>query len=36
MGVGGDNTWSFRARPHPEHLLEAGNYAWGFVLEPIR
>ena len=35
MGVGGDDTWTPRARPHEEHLLKAGNYTWGMILEPI-
>lgn len=32
MGVGGDDTWSWQARPHEEHLLKPGVYEWGFVL----
>jgi beta-galactosidase len=32
-GLGGDDTWTTRARPHPEHLLHPGNYTWEFVLK---
>ena len=32
MGVGGDDTWTWNARPHPEHLLKAGVYGWEFTL----
>ena len=35
MGVGGDDTWSENARPHPEHMLKAGVYEWGFVLSTL-
>jgi beta-galactosidase len=32
MGVGGDDTWSRNARPHPEHMLRPGVYEWSFSL----
>jgi beta-galactosidase len=35
MGVGGDNTWTPRARPHEEHLVQPGNYRWSMTLEPL-
>ena len=33
MGVGGDNSWG--ARPHPEYLLPAKNYAYSFKLQAV-
>ncbi|ANW96021.1 hypothetical protein AXE80_06880 [Wenyingzhuangia fucanilytica] len=36
MGVGGDNTWSFRAEPHPEYLIHPGVYKYAFTLMPIQ
>jgi beta-galactosidase len=35
MGVGGDNTWSFKAEPHPEYKIKAGDYSYSFYLIPI-
>ncbi|MEM1214202.1 MAG: glycoside hydrolase family 2 TIM barrel-domain containing protein [Bacteroidota bacterium] len=35
MGVGGDNTWSKAAAPHPEHQLQAGNYQLYFIVSPL-
>jgi beta-galactosidase len=32
MGVGGDNSWSWKARPHPEFRIEAVPYTYSFVL----
>jgi len=32
-GLGGDDTWTPNARPHEEHLLKSGDYAWQFVLK---
>ncbi|MEM0992279.1 MAG: beta-galactosidase small subunit, partial [Bacteroidota bacterium] len=32
MGLGGDDTWSERSRPHEEHRLSAGSYSYSFVL----
>jgi len=32
MGLGGDNTWTERARPHEEHMLRAPAYHWSFRL----
>ncbi len=34
MGVGGDDTWSQNARPHPEHMLNPGIYNWSFTVSP--
>ncbi len=35
MGVGGDDTWSPRSRPHPEHRLSEGRYAVRFRLRVV-
>nr|WP_315251115.1 glycoside hydrolase family 2 TIM barrel-domain containing protein [uncultured Flavobacterium sp.] len=35
MGVGGDNTWSFKAEPHPEYKIKGGVYNYSFYLIPI-
>jgi len=32
MGVGGDDTWSMRSRPHPEFRLPAKPYTYSFTL----
>ena len=34
MGVGGDDTWTMRAKPHPEDLVPAANYHYCFIIEP--
>ncbi len=34
MGVGGDDGWTERARPHPEHTLPAKTYGYRFLLRP--
>jgi len=34
MGVGGDNSWSTDARPHPEYRLQDPSYTYDFVLRP--
>jgi beta-galactosidase len=34
MGVGGDDSWSRLARPHPEYTLPARDYRYGFVMRP--
>jgi len=36
MGLGGDDTWSPRSRPHEEHRLDDGKYRYEFVISPIR
>jgi beta-galactosidase len=36
MGVGGDDSWSIRARPHPEFRIPAQPYRYGFRLIPVR
>ncbi|MEM9666159.1 MAG: glycoside hydrolase family 2 TIM barrel-domain containing protein [Bacteroidota bacterium] len=36
LGVGGDDTWSIQARPHPEHRLPAQRYTYTFRLRPLR
>lgn len=33
-GVGGDNSWG--ARPHPEYTLEYGEYAYSFIIRPLK
>ena len=35
MGVGGDTSWGWRARPHPEYSLPALPYAYEFLLCPF-
>lgn len=35
MGVGGDDTWSRNARPHPEHMLHPGPSHWKFIMEVV-
>jgi beta-galactosidase len=32
MGLGGDDSWS--PRVHPEYLLKAKSYTFGFTLTP--
>lgn len=36
MGIGGDDSWSIRARPHPEFRIPAHDYHYGFRLIPLR
>jgi len=35
MGVGGDDGWTERARPHPEYRLPVKEYTYSFCLQPI-
>lgn len=35
QGVGGDNTWSFKAEPHQEFKIKGGNYNYAFYLVPV-
>ncbi|MHC4159034.1 MAG: beta-galactosidase small subunit [Planctomycetota bacterium] len=35
MGVGGDDGWTERARPHPEYRLPVKDYTYSFRLRPI-
>ena len=35
MGVGGDDTWTMRAKPHLEDLIPSGDYQFSFIIEPI-
>jgi beta-galactosidase len=35
MGVGGDDGWTERARPHPEHTLPVKTYGYRFCLRPF-
>jgi beta-galactosidase len=35
MGVGGDDTWSFKALPHEEYRIPSGNYSYSFVIQPV-
>ncbi|MGM8361980.1 glycoside hydrolase family 2 TIM barrel-domain containing protein [Flavobacterium sp. ARAG 55.4] len=32
MGIGGDDTWSKRAEPHPEYLIKPGTYSYSFYI----
>ena len=34
MGVGGDDGWTERARPHPEYTLPVKTYTYRFLLRP--
>ena len=34
MGVGGNNTWSEKARPLPRYRLRKSSYSYGFTLRP--
>ncbi len=35
MGVGGDTSWGWRAKPHPEYSLPAKYYSYKFYLRPF-
>ncbi|MGY5353361.1 glycoside hydrolase family 2 TIM barrel-domain containing protein [Wenyingzhuangia sp. IMCC45467] len=35
MGVGGDNTWSFKAEPHKEYKIKSGSYQYTFYMLPV-
>ncbi|MEO1012088.1 MAG: glycoside hydrolase family 2 TIM barrel-domain containing protein [Bacteroidota bacterium] len=35
MGVGGDDSWSKKALPHPEYRLPAKPYSYSFLIKPI-
>jgi beta-galactosidase len=35
MGVGGDDSWSENALPHPEYRLSDNEYSYSFVIKPI-
>jgi len=35
MGVGGDDGWSEKARPHPEYRLPVKTYTYSFRLQPV-
>jgi beta-galactosidase len=35
MGIGGDDGWTERARPHPEYRLPVKTYGYRFRLRPI-
>nr|WP_299346299.1 glycoside hydrolase family 2 TIM barrel-domain containing protein [Allomuricauda sp.] len=35
MGVGGDDSWSKKALPHPEFRIPAKKYAYSFMIKPI-
>lgn len=36
MGLGGNNTWSEKARPLPPYRLSRTSYTYGFTLRPFR
>ena len=33
MGVGGDDSWTFNGRPHPEFMLKEKKYEYSFMIE---
>jgi beta-galactosidase len=35
MGVGGDDSWTIKARPHPEFRIPASDYQYSFILVPV-
>ncbi len=35
MGVGGDNTWSFRAEPHEQFRIKPGIYNYIYTIMPV-
>jgi beta-galactosidase len=35
MGVGGDTSWGWRAKPHPEYTLPVKEYSYSFRLRPF-
>lgn len=35
MGLGGDDTWSTKSRPHPEYRLSEGSYTYSFLIRPL-
>ncbi|WP_349351607.1 glycoside hydrolase family 2 TIM barrel-domain containing protein [Flagellimonas sp. MMG031] len=36
MGVGGDDSWSKKALPHPEFRLKDTEYSYSFIIQPIQ
>src|SRR5690606_15835094 len=36
MGVGGDDSWSQAARPHPEFRISGTRYEYSFIITPIK
>lgn len=36
QGVGGDNSWSPRAQPHPEYRIPVKNYMYRFSIRPAK
>jgi beta-galactosidase len=34
QGVGGDDSWSLQARPHPEFRIPVKNYSYRFTIKP--
>lgn len=35
MGVGGDTTWGWRAKPHPQFMIPAADYKFSIRLSPL-
>ncbi|MDH3245225.1 MAG: DUF4981 domain-containing protein [Saprospiraceae bacterium] len=35
MGVGGDDTWSIRSKPHPEDRIPSGKYQYAFIIQGL-
>ncbi|WP_220763763.1 glycoside hydrolase family 2 TIM barrel-domain containing protein [Flavobacterium sp. UMI-01] len=33
MGIGGDDTWSKRAEPHPQFIVKPGTYSYSFYIQ---
>jgi len=33
MGVGGDDSWTFNGRPHPEFMLKEKKYEYSLMIE---
>ena len=34
-GVGGDNSWSFKAEPHEAYRIHSGTYSYAFYMMPV-
>lgn len=35
MGVGGDDSWSWKAQPHEEYRIPPQNYSYSFSIKPV-
>lgn len=36
MGVGGNDSWSYKAKPMAKYQIPPGNYRWSFTLHPAK